>query len=165
VEWEQKFPLVSVRAMTRTGSGHIPLFIDSGDPAHIGNKNHFSFELSWMRHEGFYELVTNEWNAIQFGTNPVERWQNKIHHLRQFLRGWAKNQSGIYKKEKERLTFLIDELDLKAEVCPLSAAERAAKKEADECLANLRRDEETKWAQRAKVNIYKKVGIIQNIFT
>jgi hypothetical protein len=36
-------------------------------------------------------------------------------------------------------------------VCPLSAAERAAKKEADECFANLRRDEETKWAQRAKV--------------
>jgi hypothetical protein len=46
VEWEQKFPLVSVRAMTRTGSDHTPLFIDSGDPAHIGNKNHFSFELS-----------------------------------------------------------------------------------------------------------------------
>jgi hypothetical protein len=66
------------------------------------------------------------------------------------LRGWAKNQSGIY-KEKERPTLLIDELDLKAEVCPLNAAERATKKEADECLANLRRDEETKWAQRAKV--------------
>jgi hypothetical protein len=36
-------------------------------------------------------------------------------------------------------------------VCLLSAAERAAKKEADEHLANLRCDEETKWAQRAKV--------------
>jgi hypothetical protein len=95
--------------------------------------------------------VTNEWNTIQFGTNPIERWQNKIRHLRQFLRGWAKNQSGIYKKEKERLTLLIDELDLKAEVCPLSAAKRVAKKEADERLANLHRDEETKWAQRAKV--------------
>jgi hypothetical protein len=71
--------------MTRTGSDHTPLFIDSGDLAHIGNKNHFSFELSWMRHEGFYELVTNEWNSIQFGTNPVGRWQNKMHHLRQFL--------------------------------------------------------------------------------
>jgi hypothetical protein len=38
-----------------------------------------------MRHEGFYKLVANEWNAIQFGTNHVERWKNKICHLRQFL--------------------------------------------------------------------------------
>jgi hypothetical protein len=57
----------------------------------------------------------------------------------------------MYKKEKERLTLLIDELDLKAEVIPLSTAEGAAKKEADEGLANLRHEEETKWAQRAEV--------------
>jgi hypothetical protein len=46
---------------------------------------------------------------------------------------------------------LIDELDLKAEVTPLNSVERATKKEADECLANLHRAEETKCAQRAKV--------------
>jgi hypothetical protein len=33
----------------------------------------------------------------------------------------------------------------------MSAAETTTKKEADVCLANLRRDEETKWAQRVKV--------------
>jgi mannosylglycoprotein endo-beta-mannosidase len=55
------------------------------------------------------------------------------------------------KKEKERLTLLIDALDLKAETIPLSVAERVAKKEADECLANLRHEEESKWAQRGKV--------------
>jgi hypothetical protein len=36
---------------------------------------------------------------------------------------------------------LIDELYLKAEIFPSSVAERAAKKEADECFAKLRRDE------------------------
>ena len=41
--------------------------------------------------------------------------KNKIRHLRQFLRGWAKHQSGIYKVEKERLTRIINELDVKAE--------------------------------------------------
>jgi hypothetical protein len=46
VEWEQKIPLVSVHAMTRTGSDHTALFIDSSEPAHFGNKNQFSFELS-----------------------------------------------------------------------------------------------------------------------
>jgi len=150
VEWEQKFPLVTVHALTRTESDHTPLLIDSGDPAHLGNKNHFSFELSWMRQDGFFEMVKNEWNAIHSGNSPTERWQNKMRHLRQFLRGWAKNLSGIY-KEKERLILLIDELDIKAESTPLSVAERAAKKEADASLAKLRRDEESKWAQRAKV--------------
>jgi hypothetical protein len=98
-----------------------------------------------------YELVTSEWNAIQVGDSPVEIWQNKIRHLRQYLHAWAKNLSGAYKKEKVRLTLLIDELDLKEEVTPLSATERAAKKEANKSLAKLHREEETKWAQRAKV--------------
>jgi hypothetical protein len=43
--------------------------------------------------------------------------------------------------------LLIDELDLKAELTPL------------------RRDEETKWAQSLKLNIFKKGRIIRIIFT
>jgi hypothetical protein len=42
VEWEQKYPLVSVRDLTRAGSDHTPLFIDSGEQAHLGNKSQFS---------------------------------------------------------------------------------------------------------------------------
>ena len=49
------------------------------------------------------------------------------------------------------MTLLIDQLDLKVEHTPLTVSEREIKKEADISLAKLRRDEETKWAQRAKV--------------
>jgi hypothetical protein len=117
----------------------------------MGYKNTFSFELSWMRQDGFYEMVLHEWNSVHLGSSPVEKWQHKVRHLRQFLRGWAKNLSGVYRKEKERLSLLIDELDLKAETIPLNAAERAQKREADIAIAKLRRDEETKWVERAKV--------------
>jgi hypothetical protein len=137
--------------MTRSGSDHTPLFIDFGEPTHLGNKNHFSFELSWICRDGFTDLVASEWNAIQVGDSPVKRWQNKIRHLRQYLCGWAKTISGIYKKEKDWLSLLIDELDLKAETTLLNAAERVAKKEGNEHLANLCREEDSKWAQRAKV--------------
>ena len=65
------------------------------------------------------------------GSTLVERWQNKVRHLRQYLRGWAKNISGEYKKLKQKLGLRIDELDIKAEVVPLSMAECAAKKEAE----------------------------------
>lgn len=45
VDWEQKFPLVTVRALSRTGSDHTPLLIDSGEQAHLGNSSLISFEL------------------------------------------------------------------------------------------------------------------------
>jgi hypothetical protein len=64
VEWEQKFPLVSVRDLTRAGSDHTPLLLDSGVQAHLGNKANFSFELSWLRQEGFKEMVIKEWRSI-----------------------------------------------------------------------------------------------------
>jgi endonuclease/exonuclease/phosphatase family metal-dependent hydrolase len=41
VEWEQKFPLVTVRALTRAGSDHTPLLIDTGQHAHRGNSSVF----------------------------------------------------------------------------------------------------------------------------
>jgi hypothetical protein len=75
VEWERKFPLVLVHAMTRTGSDHTPIFIDSDDLAHISNNNLFSFELSWMRRDGSTKLVTNESNAIQFRNSLVKKWK------------------------------------------------------------------------------------------
>jgi hypothetical protein len=72
---------------------------------------------------------------------------------------------GVYKKEKERFLLLIHELDIKAENCPLNVVHRAAKKEVDECIAKLRRAEETKWAQRAKIKHVQEGGTIQNIST
>jgi exonuclease III len=60
VEWEQKFPLVSVRALTRSGSDHTTLLLDSGDQAFIGNNANFSFELAWLKIDGFFEMVARE---------------------------------------------------------------------------------------------------------
>jgi hypothetical protein len=96
-------------------------------------------------------MVKREWAAVSAGKTPIVTWQNKIRHLRRFLRGWAKNLSGKYKKEKERLLNIIDFLDIQAESCPLNDVERAELRKANEQLNKLRRDEETKWAQRAKI--------------
>ena len=89
-----------MHAMTRTSSDHTPLLIDSRDQAHLGNKPHFSFELSWFRQSDFYEVVSREWSNCVSNGSPIEQWQNKIRHLRQFLKGWAKNKCGEYKKQK-----------------------------------------------------------------
>lgn len=152
VQWEHKFPLVTVWALQRGLSDHTPLLVDSGEAAHVGNKAIFSFELSWFEREGFLEMVASEWAKETRGKSNIERWQFKMRHFRQFLRGWAKNASGFYKVEKERLLHLNDEFDIKAEVAPLGFAECAAKREAEENLAKILREEEIKWTQRTKVS-------------
>jgi hypothetical protein len=34
-----------------------------------------------MHRDGFTELVTTEWNAIQFGNSPIERWKIRLDIL------------------------------------------------------------------------------------
>jgi hypothetical protein len=91
-------------------------------------------------------MVTNEWLSVTNAQTPIESWQKKIRHMRKFLRGWAQNASGEYKKEKERLLSIIDRLDIKTESTPLTECERKEKREADERLVSPRRNEESKWA-------------------
>jgi hypothetical protein len=100
VDWEEKFPLVLVCALPHSGSNHIPLLLESGEQAHLGNKSKFSFELAWLKRESFSEMIAKEWASISEGKNLMERWQNKIRHLRSYLRGWARNLSDKYKLEK-----------------------------------------------------------------
>jgi hypothetical protein len=58
---------------------------------------------------------------------------------------------GKIKKQKERLLAITDELDLKAKLTPLSAAEQDALRRENKCVTKFRRNEETKWTQRASV--------------
>jgi hypothetical protein len=41
IEWEQKFPLIIVRLLTRSDSDHTLILLYSGVQAHHGNKAHF----------------------------------------------------------------------------------------------------------------------------
>ena len=49
------------------------------------------------------------------------------------------------------MSKLIDKLDIKAKTSPLTAAKRVVLREANDTICKLRRDEQTKWAQWAKV--------------
>ena len=96
-------------------------------------------------------MVRDVWHSVLVDGSPVERWQAKIWRLRQYLRGWAKNVSGTYKKEKKELLDKLDELDKKAENLLLNETELNLKHVLSERLAELLREEEVKWYQRAKV--------------
>lgn len=66
--------------------------------------------------DDFQNLLVEIWSKDIQGATNIKRWQNKICRPRQFLRGWAKNLSGAYKKEKARLIAKADELDKLADL-------------------------------------------------
>jgi hypothetical protein len=46
-------------------------------------------------------MIREIWSRTNSGNSPMEQWQGKIRRLKQHLRGWAKNISEQYKKEKK----------------------------------------------------------------
>ena len=152
--WEDKYPLVTVRALERIEafSDHAPIFLSTGTlipPA----KSQFKFELGWLLRDGFDDLVKKIWSQPVVGASAVQRWNNKMRNLRKFLRGWARHTTGMLKKEKERMCSIIDELDKLAEVRPLSANESDLKQHSNELVGHMLREEEVKWYQRSKAPI------------
>lgn len=104
--------------MSRELSDHTPLLLDTG--VNTPKQPIFRFELGWLLRDGFYDMVADVWRKEVKGGTELERWQNRIRRVHQFLRGWAKNTSGAYKKEKANLLAKADELDKKAEMQCLS---------------------------------------------
>ena len=72
--------------------------------------------------------------------------------MRQHLSGWAKHTNGIYKKEKQRLCTIIDDLDKIPETRTLSQQEIELKNQSNEKLARLLREEEIKYYQRSEAD-------------
>ena len=96
---ESKFPQTTLHALTREILDHTPLLLNTNNSS-SSYQPQFKFELGWLTREGFCDLVHEVWDSIVANGSPLKRWQAKIRRLRQYLRGWAKNISGNYKKEK-----------------------------------------------------------------
>ena len=112
-EWEEKFLLSNVIALARDIQDHTPLLLSTGDSCSNFNQRQFKFELVWLLHDGFMDMVKEVWESVDLGSTLMERWQAKIRRLCQHLRGWAKNTSGALKKEKKNILYKLDSLDKK----------------------------------------------------
>jgi len=73
-----------------------------------------------------------------------------MRRTRKHLSGWARHTSGILKKEKQRLSSTIDDLEALAENRLLTTQEIELKSQSNAELARLLREEELKWYQRSK---------------
>jgi len=98
-DFESKYPVTSVQALSREISDHTPLLCSTNSPS-PAYQPQFKFELGWLLRDGFCDMVRDVWHSVPVEGSPLERWQAKIRRLRQYLRGWAENVRGAYKKEK-----------------------------------------------------------------
>jgi hypothetical protein len=89
-------------------------------------------------------MIKEVWNSVVDEEDTMRCWQSKIRRLHQHLRGWAKNTSGVNKKEKNMLDKL-DSLDKKAETTMLTPQEMDLKQCLNTGLSELLREEEIKW--------------------
>jgi hypothetical protein len=123
-DWEDKYPMVSVRALERTEalSDHDHILLTTGSLGSLC-KRRFKFELGWLDRDGFHDMVKSVWERPAVGRTPIERWNNKIRSVRKHLGGWARHTTGILRKEKLRLLNIIDDLEAIAEVRPLLSQE------------------------------------------
>ena len=151
MEWEFKYPMVTVHELDRGVSDHAPLLLDTGDSSFTGNSKQFKMELSWLSHEDFRERVAEIWNKPVNGQNAVQRWNRKMGALRKHLRGWARHQHGDYKIQKLNLQETVTSLDTLAEARVLTDDERTQLEVARDGFIKLLREEELKFYQRAKV--------------
>jgi hypothetical protein len=103
-DWEEKYPMVSVRSLKRIErlSNHDPILLTTGIPKPMC-KRPFKFELGWLQHEGFHDMVKNVWDIPDSGNTPILRWNNKMRAMHKHMSGWASHTAGIHKKRKASL--------------------------------------------------------------
>jgi exonuclease III len=92
--WEAAFPFCSVTAITRIGSDHNPLLLDSGEVT-LRRPPRFFFQTWWFRVAGFGELINGKLHRYLHELGPhwdnIDGWQCTARNLRQFLKGWGAN--------------------------------------------------------------------------
>ena len=106
--WEDKYPLVTVRALERIEafSDHAPILLSIGTLL-PSVKSQFKFELGWLLRDGFDDLVKKIWAEPVVCVSAIQRWNIKIRKLRKFLRGWARHTTGLLKKKKKSACVLL----------------------------------------------------------
>jgi hypothetical protein len=62
---------VGTETLSKSGSDHTPLLLDSREQPHIGSSKKFLFELSWLKKDGFVDIVTRERTSVPHGHNPI----------------------------------------------------------------------------------------------
>jgi hypothetical protein len=100
--------------------------------------------------EGLFWFIVSK-VLYRWHVTPGNNKMKSDSGIMQHHRCWAQNTSGQNRKEKKNILNTLYEFDKKAENTPLSSNEIDLKQYLNNRLAEMLREEEIKWYQRAKV--------------
>ena len=146
--WEENFPLVTVTALTRELSDHVPLLISTGEGLKI--QKNFKFENCWFLRDDLEGIITKIWNQEVGGSTNLDRWQDRFGNVRKALKGWNINFESANRKLRKKLTAEIDELDKKSELNGLSLGDFNHLQQCRNDLNKILKEEEIKWLPRSR---------------
>ncbi|PKU78094.1 hypothetical protein MA16_Dca013160 [Dendrobium catenatum] len=87
-DWISKFNMTRVQHLSRTLSDHSPLLLFISNSILTGPVA-FRFQNMWIKHAGFFIVVSENWNALVFPDNNIHgmnRLWAKLGRLKQLLR-------------------------------------------------------------------------------
>jgi hypothetical protein len=84
------------------------------------------------------------------GRNVLDVLQNRKKKLRRVLKGWNLNIESVYKKERKKLSDLLNSIDINSETVGLLASDYELRISLQYQLNYVLREEEIKWRQRAR---------------
>jgi exonuclease III len=152
--WEATFPLCSLTAVTRIGSDHTPLLLDSGEEA-PRRQPRFFFQTWWFGVRGFQELMSGKLGSFlesrRLDRCSIDVWQRVARNSRQFLKGWGANLGKEKRLFKESLLAQVADLDRRADSSGLDEDDWALRYFLEDQLISLDRLDEEYWRQRSRV--------------
>lgn len=150
-EWEERFPLCVAWSLTRVGSDHSPIVLDSGEQG-APRPRYFFFEKQWLKQLDLWGLVKKKWEESvarrPANSYSLDNWHGSLCYLRQALKGWNLQKIGEQKKKKKELLQQPSDIDSLADRMDLSAEQWQSRYEIEAKLESIYNMEEIYWQQR-----------------
>jgi hypothetical protein len=150
LDWEDLFPLVTIRKLVREVSDHNALLLDTGSHAiPVNASREFHFDLSWFKNVEFLHSVALVLNRTVHSNDPIDILNIKLKRFKKYFKGWGSNLYGHNKKLKRELKEELVSINALEEMNDLSPELNLRKTDIHVKLFNLFAEEELLWYQRS----------------
>ncbi|XP_073273366.1 uncharacterized protein [Primulina huaijiensis] len=142
LEWKEMFPEANVIHQPIIQSDHSSLLIKLFDRKQLGCKWGYRFQVAWLTHENFPDVITEEWDIKE----PLE---DNIVKMANVLPIWNKTTFGDIHRNKRRLIARIEGIQRSLNIQPSRGLIKLEKRLRDD-LDMVLQQEELLWYQKLR---------------